>query len=84
MSPRTLLVPRAVTPFSNRDVLSGHVYQRKQLSKIKFAPAAPPKQMHIVLQILDLFKNQDVMPPFPEMSTHVRSLAAMNEKHSKS
>ena len=57
VSPRTLLVPRAVTPFSNRDVLSGHVYQRKQLSKIKFAPAAPPKQMHIVLQNLDLFKN---------------------------
>ena len=57
VSPRTLLVPRAVTPFSNRDVLSGHVYQRKQLSKIKFTPAAPPKQMHIVLQNLDLFKN---------------------------
>ena len=57
VSPRTLLVPRAVTPFSNRDVLSGHVYQRKQLSKIKFAPAAPPKQTHIVLQNLYLFKN---------------------------
>ena len=62
MSPRTLLVPRAVTPFSNRDVLSGHVYQRKQLSKIKFAPAAPPKQMHIVLQNLDLFKNWILKP----------------------
>ena len=62
VSPRTLLVPRAVTPFSNRDVLSGHVYQRKQLSKIKFAPAAPPKQMHIVLQNLDLFKNWILKP----------------------
>ena len=62
VSPRTLLVPRAVTPFSNRDVLSGHVYQRKQLSKIKFAPAAPLKQMHIVLQNLDLFKNWILKP----------------------
>ena len=62
VSPRTLLVPRPVTPFSNRDVLSGHVYQRKELSKIKFAPAAPSKQMHIVLQNLDLFKNWILKP----------------------
>ena len=59
----TLLVLRAVTPFSNRDVLSGHVYQRKQLSKIKFAPAKPPpsKQMHIVLKCLNLFKKLDML-----------------------
>ena len=92
MSPRTLLVPRAVTPFSNRDVLSGHVYQRKQLSKIKFAPAAALKQMHIVLQNLDLFKNWILKPrgytAAPRDVTHSRlqaahSIAAMNKKHSK-
>ena len=31
---------------------SGHVYQRKQLSKIKFALAASSKQMHIVQKSL--------------------------------
>ena len=77
VSPRTLLVPRAVTPFSNRDVLSGHVYQRKQLSKIKFAPVAPPKQTHIALQNLDLFKKR-CYAPFPR-DVNTLSFTCCNE-----